>query len=94
MSPEPSPKNVAAFRVPAVRFVGEQDGPPERLLKDRLCELFRQDKAISPAYLARADIGGPRIGAITDYGGRQIDDALVRATGSGHDRHRHACQEG
>ena len=47
-----------------MRFVGEQDGQPERLLKDRLAELFRQYKTISAAYLARADIGNGLITVI------------------------------
>jgi len=72
MPPEPFPKRFEQFRVPTVRFVGEQGGPPERLLKDRLCELFRQDKAITAAYLARADIGNGSISVVLG----------LRATGS------------
>jgi SseB protein C-terminal domain len=40
-----------------VRFFGEQDGPPERLLKDRLADLFEREGTIQKAYLSRADFG-------------------------------------
>jgi hypothetical protein len=30
------PKHAMEIQVPNVEFIGEQDGPPERLLKDRL----------------------------------------------------------
>lgn len=53
---ESSPKKFEEVRVPGVRFLGEQDGPPERLLKDRLAVLFHQDKTIITAYLARVDL--------------------------------------
>jgi hypothetical protein len=62
MPSEASPRKVEQLRVPKVRFVGEQDGPPERLLKDRLTHLFRHDKTVSTAYLARVDYGDGNIG--------------------------------
>ena len=37
----------------AVTFVGEQDGPPERMLKGKLSELFAGCKNPKKAYLAR-----------------------------------------
>jgi SseB protein C-terminal domain len=37
----------------ALTFVGEQDGPPERMLKERLSELFAGCKNPLKAYLAR-----------------------------------------
>ena len=40
-----------------LRFLGEQDGPLERILKERLVEMFRGEAAVSRAYLARADLG-------------------------------------
>jgi hypothetical protein len=40
-----------------VRFLDEQDGPHERILKDRLAEAFRGEPEIKRAYLARADHG-------------------------------------
>lgn len=42
---------------PVVKFVGEQDGPPERDLKTRFIKLFRQEHMVQRAYLARADYG-------------------------------------
>jgi hypothetical protein len=37
-----------------IRFVGEQDGPPERELKKRLSEEFCLRKPVARAYLSRA----------------------------------------
>jgi hypothetical protein len=45
------------MRVPQPRFVGEQDGPPERELKERLVEFFRRDQSVQIAYLARVVYG-------------------------------------
>ena len=39
--------------VPKVKFTGEQDGPAEQLLKERLTELFKRDKSVRKAYLAK-----------------------------------------
>lgn len=61
---ESSPRKFTEVIVPGVRFLDEQDGPPERLLKDRLVELFRQDKTISAGYLAKGDFGNGSIGVI------------------------------
>jgi hypothetical protein len=44
--------------VPSVKFCGEHDGPPERILKERLVEFFQRDRSVSAAFLARVDIGG------------------------------------
>jgi hypothetical protein len=40
-----------------VRFLGEQNGPHERVLKHRLVEAFRSEPQIQRAYLATADHG-------------------------------------
>lgn len=53
-----SPKHPQELRVPAVVFLGEQDGPTEQLLKDRLSEFFKRDLSVYVAYLARASFGG------------------------------------
>jgi hypothetical protein len=53
----PSRKKSEEVRVHEIRFLGEQDGPPERLLKDRLADFFRRDGSVSRAYLARVDFG-------------------------------------
>lgn len=46
-----------AFNVPSVRFAGEQDGIPERSLKNAMVELFDADERIWKAYLAIVDHG-------------------------------------
>jgi len=37
--------------------LGGQDGPPERLLKERLADFFHRDRSVSKAYLAKVDLG-------------------------------------
>jgi hypothetical protein len=46
-------KDSEQFRVGLLRFIGEQDGPPERELKSRLAQLFSCEQSIWRAYLAR-----------------------------------------
>jgi uncharacterized membrane protein len=53
-----SPKHPLEIRVPRVQFLGEQDGPTEQLLKDRLSEFFKRDRSVLMAYLVRVDFGG------------------------------------
>ena len=47
-------------RPPLIKFIGEQDGPPERELKDQIIELFRGQPTVQRAYLARTDYGDTR----------------------------------
>ncbi len=51
-------KKPEEFQVAQLRFLGEQDGPPERELKCRLSEFFERDENINTAYLARVAYGG------------------------------------
>ena len=51
------PKHPVEMRVPKVEFIGEQDGPPEQVLKERLTELFQRNRSVQKAYLARIRIG-------------------------------------
>jgi len=53
----PSRKKSEEVCVREIRFLGEQDGPPEQLLKNRLTDFFRCDRTVSRAYLARVDFG-------------------------------------
>ncbi len=52
-----SKKDPEELQVPQLRFLGEQDGPPERELKCRLAEFFERDKTVNRAYLARVAYG-------------------------------------
>ena len=70
--------------VPALRFVGEQDGPPERELKARLVEVFRLDSRVARAYLARVEYGdgsGMHIALCLSSSFAGFDQALVREIG-------------
>jgi len=40
------------------QFCGEQDGPPERELKERLAQFFERDQSVKIAYLANVIYGG------------------------------------
>jgi len=51
------PKHPVEMRVPKVEFIGEQDGPPEQLLKGHLVEFFQRDRSVHKAYLAKVNIG-------------------------------------
>ena len=53
-----SKKNAEELQVPQLRFLGEQDGPPERELKFRLAQFFQSDQRVATAYLARVAYGG------------------------------------
>lgn len=46
------------MQVSDVQFLGEQDGPPERVLKNRLIKLFQRDKSVYRAYLTKASLEG------------------------------------
>jgi hypothetical protein len=58
------------FPVPALEFLGEQDGAAERQLKDALVALFRRDPTVDRAYLARVrydgTTNGVMLGLLTD----------------------------
>jgi len=59
-SPNQKIKSAEEFYVPEIRFLGEQDGPPERILKRRLTDCFSGDVNIIRAYMARASLAGAR----------------------------------
>jgi hypothetical protein len=46
--------------IPVLIFVGEQDGPPERLLKGKLSALLDGHGNVLRAYLARAQYGNSK----------------------------------
>ena len=48
-----------------VRFVGEQDGPSERRLKECFVEHFRKQATVERAYLALADHGDGKRAHVT-----------------------------
>jgi hypothetical protein len=50
-------REAETLKVPSVRFLHEQDGVPERTLKDRLRCFFRATPHVRSAYLVRANLG-------------------------------------
>jgi hypothetical protein len=55
MAPNPSAKDSHA--AVGIRFLGEQDGKPERLLKSQLVESFKGRDEVQRAYLAQITSG-------------------------------------
>jgi hypothetical protein len=54
MIPDGTPSRpTEEFTAPTIRFVGEQDGPPERDLKSHIAELLTNELEVDRAYLAR-----------------------------------------
>jgi len=51
------PQTPQQLTPPTTRFIAEQDGPPERDLKARFVELFREEPTVERAYLALAEHG-------------------------------------
>jgi hypothetical protein len=49
--------NTVEVRATSIKFIGEQDGQRERMLKAALVTFFRADSVAKRAYLARLDIG-------------------------------------
>jgi len=47
----------ARYEAGAMRVLGEQDGPPERALKDALAPLLRSSPGVRRAWLARVAFG-------------------------------------
>jgi SseB protein C-terminal domain len=59
ISPFSSKRRTQGIDVPVLTFIGEQDGPPERLLKGELSELFSGHKNVLAAYLTRVHYADP-----------------------------------
>src|SRR4029078_497932 len=68
---------------PQLRFVGEQDGPAERVLKSELIPLLSAQPHVQRAYLTRVVFKDPQIVevvlAIRSY--NQPDEQLIRLLG-------------
>lgn len=45
------------IRVADLCFIGEQDGKPEQILKERLVDFFKRDRSVKQAYLAKVKFG-------------------------------------
>ncbi len=52
-------KKVDHLLTSKIKFIGEQDGVPERKLKAQLVELFSGYGSVIRAYLVRVDYGNP-----------------------------------
>ncbi len=76
-------KRPQEIQVPQIRFLGEQDGPPERELKDKLKDLFQLDQSVNAAYLAKVIYGeeSPVIVALCLKIRFKTDSGLVKKVG-------------
>jgi hypothetical protein len=77
-------KNSEEASAGEIRFLGEQDGPSERRLKERLADFFPRDRSVSRAYLVRADFGAGKnasvvLGLRTQFG---ADKGMVEKIGT------------
>lgn len=70
------------LQVLEIEFVGEQDGPPERLLKERLSELFVVDRQLERAYLARVRYAGESGVALCLRNADEQNPKLAEAVGA------------
>ena len=52
-------KRFESRNVPSIRFVSEQDGPPEKELKAALADAFRRWPTVERAYLCRVTYDNP-----------------------------------
>lgn len=81
------------LRVPQVHCLNEKNGPPERLLKDRLIEFFQRDKSVHRAYLAEVivgDQGGVALCLKTEFGaGRGLAEKIGVIFGMVFNSHEH-----
>jgi hypothetical protein len=78
------PKHSEEIRVPRCEFLGEQDGPSERLLKEKLADFFGRDRSVSRAYLVRVAFGEGKnvsvvLGLRTQFG---PDKGMVEKVGA------------
>jgi len=80
--PDPSSKEPRTVHVPGVRFLREQDGEPERFLKSRLVESFKERNDVERAYLAQISSGDQLGVALCLKARHGPDHSLVRAIGA------------
>lgn len=81
------------LQVPEIQFLGEQDGPPERLLKKRLSAVFVFHRQLERAYLAQvryADESGVAL-CLRCVGGQnpQLAEVVGEVFGSIFGAHEH-----
>jgi hypothetical protein len=75
-------KNWDQHQVAEIRFLHEQDGAPELVLKDKLREVFRRNRALERAYLVMARLGeetGVVLGLATRFGPEEKIVTTVQA---------------
>jgi hypothetical protein len=78
----PLPRDAVTIHVSSLRFIREQDGKPERILKSRLTECFKKRSDVQRAYLAQiisGDLSGVALCLKTQHG---PDETLVREIGA------------
>jgi len=81
---DPSRGSPEEIRVQRPGFLGEQDGPFERILKERLAEIFNRRGVVYRAYLGRVAFGGDGVvNVVLGLRGENIpESAMVQEVGS------------
>jgi hypothetical protein len=77
-----SSKEPRAMPVSGIRFLREQDGKPERALKDRLVESFKQRDEVLGAYLAQVRLSDQSVVALCLKTRHGPDPNIVREVGA------------
>jgi hypothetical protein len=83
VTPSPAqPRPPEEIYIQEPRFVGEQDGPTERILKQKLSEAFGGEPAVQRAYLARMAEGQNINVVLALRANPGFEHALVRQVGA------------
>ena len=74
---------MSRFGVAGVKFIGEQDGESERLLKGRLIEVFEVKQFVNAAFLVRVRYDGQSndVVALCLIASAGIEDSIVADVG-------------
>ena len=75
-------KSPQEIRQPSIRFLGEQDGEPERQLKSALVQVFEAYPGLGRAYLAVVAYGGSDEFQVSLCLSGGEDHALIKAVGN------------
>jgi hypothetical protein len=75
-------ESAQCWSAPTVRFLGEQDGGPEQVLKQSLRSLLVSRPAVARGYLARVNYGDPAAHEVALCIGGPTDEVLVKEVAS------------
>ena len=77
MSSTTAGRRFDTFDTPLLQFLGEQNGTPERRLKNAIAALLCNDRGVSAAWLARALYDGRTPGVVLGLAADRDEDAQL-----------------